>query len=129
MSIFWAINIINEYKYYLQYNERFPALKAQFSNSVFVTVIWIFLSLGFVIHPDIRENGICNCYSFYNWQRIKEWKRIDDNTIQLRISLFSKLSYRVKLQVSKYSIWSMIEILENHAQKEKKIIFKENRAD
>lgn len=118
MIIFCVIDIMNEYKYYLQYKEKFPVHKAQFLNSVVLTVIWIILFLGFIIYSGIRENGICFGYSFYSWKRIIGWKRLDENTIQLKIALFLKLRYTVKFHVSKYSIWTMIEILEKHVEKD-----------
>lgn len=132
MLILWMLLIIHEFKDYSYYKELLQGYT--FLNSrTFNDILWIELTAMLVISSmkgsEIRENGICYFYSFYSWQRIKGWKRIDENIIQLKISLFSKLSYRVKLQVSKYSIWSMIEILENHVGKDKKITFKENRAD
>lgn len=133
MFIIWILLIIFECRSYILYKNtpmEYEFFKSEILSNVYALELIIMYILNSIRCSEIRENGICYFNNFVRWKRIKDWKWTDENTIQFRFSLFFKLSYKVKLSVSKYSKWSMDETLEKYVKKpinkKQKIKFKEN---
>lgn len=89
-------------------------VKSLILSCVFWTEIMAICAFDAIKHSEIREKGIYYFYRFYKWESIKNWKWVEENTVQFKIALFYKLNYRVKMHVSKYSKWSMDEILREY---------------
>lgn len=89
-------------------------VKSLILSCAFWTEVMAIVAFDAMKHPEIREKGIYYFYRFYKWESIKNWKWIEENTVQFKIALFYKLNYRIKMHVSKYSKWSMDEILRKY---------------
>lgn len=131
--ILWTLMLLSEFRDYNRYR-NLPWEYTYFKSQLFKCILMIELTAIYAFdaakHPEIREKGIYYYYRFYKWKRIKDWKWVDENTIRFKIVLFHKLNYRITIPVSKYSKWSMDEILEkyikNRTDKNQRIKFKEN---
>lgn len=97
-------NLQGEYAYY----------KSQILNDIFWIEAMAIYILGAVRCSEIRENGICYFHVFYRWDRIKGWRWLDENNIQLRITTFFESSRWFQLSVSEHSKCSIDEILNKY---------------
>lgn len=117
ITILWITLMICHFRDYTQFKNlpgEYAYYKSQILNDIFWIEAMVIYILSAVRCSEIRENGICRFYNFYRWDRLIEWKWLDENNIQLRITTFLKLSYRFQLSVSEHSKCSIDEILNKY---------------
>lgn len=116
-AILWITLMICNFKNYAQFKDlpgEYKYYKSQILNDIFWIEAMAIYIFGAVRCSEIREKGICYFYNFYRWNKLKEWRWLDENNIQLRITTFFKLSHWFQLSVSERSKCSIDEILNKY---------------